>query len=85
MDINPNVVLWLVVGLIAIAAIVFRFLEQASRHHMLRTLAENGQPIPPEIFISKAEAYHRTAASFHRYCGLSDSFETRHSSVFVRS
>ncbi len=64
MDISSNVVLWVVIGLIAVAAIVFRFLEQASRHKMLRTLAEKGQPIPPEIFTSRAEAYHRTAASF---------------------
>ena len=39
----------------------------------------------PAVALCDCSFSHRTAASFHRYCGLSDSFETRHSSDFTRS
>jgi hypothetical protein len=57
-------VVWLVIGAIAVSAIVFRFLSEMSRHHTMRVLAEKGQAIPPEIFSATAASYHRTANSF---------------------
>ena len=63
-EFNTNMVVWLVIAVIAIAAIVFRFLTEASRHHTMRVLAEKGHQIPPEIFTGNSAAYYRTAASF---------------------
>jgi hypothetical protein len=63
-ELNTNIVVWLVIAVIAIAGIVFRFLTEMSRHHTMRVLAEKGQQIPPEIFGGDAASYYRTAASF---------------------
>jgi hypothetical protein len=63
-EFNSNLVIWLVIAGIAIAAIVFRFLTEASRHHTMRVLAEKGHQIPPEIFTGNSASYYRTAASF---------------------
>jgi amino acid transporter len=44
-----NGVMWIAIGVIAVAAIIFRYLERSSRDETLRMLAEKGQPIPPEL------------------------------------
>jgi peptidoglycan/LPS O-acetylase OafA/YrhL len=48
-DWNHVPIFWIVIGIIAVAGIIFRFLEQLSRDRTIRTLAEKGQAIPPEL------------------------------------
>jgi peptidoglycan/LPS O-acetylase OafA/YrhL len=43
-------VIWLVIGAIAIAAIYFRHAKTVSRHHVLQTMIEKGQPVSTDIF-----------------------------------
>jgi hypothetical protein len=40
---------WLMVGTIAVAAIVFRYLRERSRLALLRTLVEKGQSLPHNL------------------------------------
>ncbi|HEY1709791.1 MAG TPA: DUF6249 domain-containing protein [Rhizomicrobium sp.] len=61
---DVNIIFWGSIAIVAIAAIVFRFLELHSRNKTLQVLAEKGHPIPPEIFTSSTINYHRTANSF---------------------
>jgi hypothetical protein len=63
-SLTSSLILWGSIVIIAVAAILFRFLEAAMRFHTMRMLAEKGQAIPPEIYGNRAEAYHRTANSF---------------------
>lgn len=44
-----GVVFWLVIGAIVIAAIYFSHKTRTDRIRLLQTLAEKGQPIPPEL------------------------------------
>jgi hypothetical protein len=43
------VTFWLVIGAIVIATLFFRYKARADRMKLLQTLAEKGQPIPPEL------------------------------------
>lgn len=61
---DPTIIFWAAIAVIAVASIIFRFMEQASRNKTLRILAEKGQPIPKEIFTNDPISYHRTAAAF---------------------
>lgn len=54
---DPSHIFWIVIGVIAVAAIYFRYLEQASRDKTLRTLAEKGQSIPPELLRYDGRTY----------------------------
>ena len=40
---------WVIVAIIAICAIFFRYRESVSRDRTIQTLAEKGQPIPPHL------------------------------------
>ena len=64
MHTDVNFIFWGAIALVAIAAIVFRYLELHSRNKTLQILAEKGHTIPPEIFTSSAVNYHRTANTF---------------------
>lgn len=44
-----NMVFWIVIGLIAISSIFFRYRASVSRDRTIQMLAEKGQPIPPEL------------------------------------
>jgi predicted anti-sigma-YlaC factor YlaD len=48
---NMNVVaiFWIAVVFIVFVTSFFRYRERASHHRMIETLAEKGQPIPPEM------------------------------------
>lgn len=41
---------WTAIAAIAIAAIYFRHAKAVSRHHVLQTMIEKGQPVSTEIF-----------------------------------
>lgn len=49
-----NGLMWIVIGVVAVASIVFRYLERASRDEALKILAEKGQPVPPELLYGGA-------------------------------
>ena len=42
-------IFWLVIGAVVITAIYFTYKSRADRMKVLQTLAEKGQPIPPEL------------------------------------
>jgi hypothetical protein len=44
-----TLIFWGAIVLIVFAANFFSYRSQASRHRMMETLAEKGQPIPPEL------------------------------------
>jgi peptidoglycan/LPS O-acetylase OafA/YrhL len=48
-------IFWVIVAVIAICAIFFRYRESVSRDRTIQTLAEKGQPIPPELI---RDGYH---------------------------
>lgn len=47
---DASIVFWVVIGAIAIAAIYFRHAKAVSRHRVLQTMIEKGQPISTDIF-----------------------------------
>jgi peptidoglycan/LPS O-acetylase OafA/YrhL len=49
-------IFWVVIAVIAICAIFFRYRENVSRDRTIQTLAEKGQTIPPELLHG---GYHR--------------------------
>ena len=46
---ESTLIFWGAIVLIVFAANFFSYRTQASRHRMMETLAEKGQPIPPEL------------------------------------
>jgi hypothetical protein len=42
-------IFWIAVVFIVFVTSFFRYRERASRHRMIETLAEKGQPVPPEM------------------------------------
>jgi hypothetical protein len=51
---------WLMVGTIAVTAIVFRYLRERSRLALLRALVEKGQPLPHDLLQEGSRAWdHR--------------------------
>ncbi|MBI1331012.1 MAG: hypothetical protein GC166_14040 [Alphaproteobacteria bacterium] len=57
-DMSTHMVFWIVIGVIAVSAIFFRYRESVSRDRTLQTLAEKGQPIPPEL-LRRGGGYYR--------------------------
>ena len=59
------IVFWLVIGAIVITAIYFRHAKAVSRHHVLQTMIEKGQPVSADIFDERhvsrrgIEVWHR--------------------------
>lgn len=49
MNWDAGMIFWIVIGVIAVSAIFFRYRESVSRDETIRMLAEKGQPIPPEL------------------------------------
>mgnify|MGYP001546526042 CR=1 FL=1 len=47
---DNGTVFWLALATIIIAAIYFRHARTVSRHHVLQTMIEKGQPVSTEIF-----------------------------------
>jgi hypothetical protein len=47
---DSGAIFFLVIGAIAIAAIYFRHAKAVSRHHVLQTMIEKGQPVSTDIF-----------------------------------
>ena len=56
---NSAVVFWGAIVAIIFISNFFGYRERTSRHRMIETLAEKGQPIPPEYFGGRYEAYGR--------------------------
>jgi hypothetical protein len=48
-DMNVVAIFWIAVVLIVFVTSFFRYRERSSRHRMIETLAEKGQPIPPDM------------------------------------
>jgi hypothetical protein len=47
---NAAVIFWTAIVAIIFIGNFFRYRERTSRHRMIETLAEKGQPIPPDYF-----------------------------------
>jgi len=52
-------IFWIAVVLIVFFGSFFSYRERVSRHRMIETLAEKGQPIPPEYFARSRRYYGR--------------------------
>jgi Domain of unknown function (DUF6249) len=46
---SANMVFWIVIGVVAVASSYFYYRASVSRDRTIQTLAEKGQPIPPEL------------------------------------
>jgi hypothetical protein len=55
---ESTVIFWGAIVLIVFAANFFSYRTQASRHRMMETLAEKGQPIPPELLANTRSYRH---------------------------
>lgn len=60
-----GMIFWIVVGVIAVAAIFFRYRESVSRDETIRMLAEKGQPIPPELLGGESAGVWRGDGQAH--------------------
>jgi hypothetical protein len=49
---DATLIFWGAIVLIVFAANFFSYRTQASRHRLMETLAEKGQPIPPELLVN---------------------------------
>jgi hypothetical protein len=55
---ESTLIFWGAIVLIVFAANFFSYRTQASRHRMVETLAEKGQPIPPELLTNTRPYRH---------------------------
>jgi hypothetical protein len=55
---ESTVIFWGAIVLIVFAANFFSYRTQASRHRLMETLAEKGQPIPPELLANTRSYRH---------------------------
>lgn len=58
-----SLIFWGAIVMIVIVGNFFSYRTQASRHRMMETLAEKGQPIPPELLSGNRDysRYHRSS------------------------
>ncbi len=49
-------IFWIAIALIAVAASFFSYMSRSARYRMVQSLAEKGQPLPPELMASLADA-----------------------------
>ena len=56
---DHTLILWVSIIIIVLVVNFFSYRMQASRHRMIETLAEKGQPIPPEMFSSRSRSQYR--------------------------
>ena len=56
-------IFWIAVVAIVFFGSFFSYRERVSRYRMIETLAERGQPIPPEYFIRSRRYYGRYGSS----------------------
>ena len=61
---GANMVFWIVIGVIAVAAIFFDYRASVHRNRTLQIMAEKGQPIPPEFFHDKSYRYRGRRGGF---------------------
>jgi hypothetical protein len=56
---SPHVVIafWNVVAIVAVCAIIFRFLGERSRNRLFQSLVEKGQPLPPDLMRETPRAW----------------------------
>jgi len=54
---ESTVIFWGAIVLIVVVANYFSYKSQSSRHRMMETLAEKGQPIPPDLMVGGRERY----------------------------
>jgi len=55
---DSTLIFWGAIVIIVIASNYFSYRSQSSRHRMMETLAEKGQPIPPDLVVNGRD-YHR--------------------------
>jgi hypothetical protein len=56
--IGPVAIFWIAIVVIVFMGNFFRSRERISRHRMIETLAEKGQPIPPDAFVGGRDPYY---------------------------
>ncbi len=64
---SMSMVFWIVIGVIAVCAIFFRYRESVSRDRTIQTLAEKGQPIPPELLQGGYRGDGYRSDGYYRY------------------
>jgi len=50
---ESTIIFWGAIVLIVVVANFFSYKSQQSRHRLMETLAEKGQPIPPDLFTGR--------------------------------
>ena len=55
---DSTLIFWGAIVIIVVAGNYFSYRSQSSRHRMMETLAEKGQPIPPDLVVNGRD-YHR--------------------------
>ena len=54
---ESTIIFWGAIVLIVVITNYFSYKNMSSRHRMMETLAEKGQPIPPEMLASSRDRY----------------------------
>jgi len=54
---SSSLIFWGAIVAIVVVSNFFSYRAQASRHRMMETLAEKGQPVPPEMFAGRHDDY----------------------------
>ncbi len=54
---ESTIIFWGAIVLIVVAGNYFRYKSQASRHRVIETMVEKGQPVPPELLAGGRDRY----------------------------
>ena len=54
---ESTIIFWGAIVAIVLVGNYFSYKTQASRHRMMETMAEKGQPVPPELLVSGRDRY----------------------------
>jgi hypothetical protein len=71
-DLSALAIIWAAIVAIVFVASFFSYRSRASQHRMIETLAEKGQPIPPELLTVTGRRYwrygHPVASGIYLMC-----------------
>jgi uncharacterized membrane protein len=68
--IDMAMVFWIVICIIVVASIVFRYLASVSRDRTIRDLAERGQTISPDMFLTRGGGGSLFGGIFMLFIGI---------------
>lgn len=67
---DTGMIFWIVIGVIIVTSIVFRYLASVSRDRTIRDLAERGQTITPEMFVTPRRGGTLVGGLFMLFIGV---------------